>query len=78
MARLDKMVYFVFSMSILVNGCSTKEFSIKKRLCQGNPLSSFLFNLIVEVLSGMFVKVKELGLIRGVVFGNGITHISHL
>ncbi|KAK2660315.1 hypothetical protein Ddye_006848 [Dipteronia dyeriana] len=47
-------------------------------LRQGGPLSPFLFNLVVEVLSMMLFKAKECGLIRGIGFGNNDTHITHL
>ncbi|KAK2641017.1 hypothetical protein Ddye_022780 [Dipteronia dyeriana] len=49
------------SMSVLVNDCPTKEFPIEKGLCQGDPLSIFLFNLVVEVLSNdtiLFLETK--------------------
>lgn len=36
------------STSILVNGSPTKEFRLKQGLRQGDPLSLFLFNMVVE------------------------------
>jgi hypothetical protein len=64
------------SMSVLVNGSPTFQFSIGRGLGQGDPLSPFLFNLVVEVLSVMMLKEKSLDLIRGVGFGNDEVHIS--
>ncbi|KAK3219593.1 hypothetical protein Dsin_013563 [Dipteronia sinensis] len=63
---------------VLVNGCPTKQFSMEKGLRQGDPLSPFLFNIVVEVLSCMLNKVKQLDMLNGAVFGNGAVHISHL
>ena len=65
-------------MSVLVNGCPTEEFFIGKGLRQGDPLSPFLFNLVVEVLSKMMDKARERGMIKGIGFNNDELHITHL
>ncbi|KAK3205558.1 hypothetical protein Dsin_019604 [Dipteronia sinensis] len=66
------------SLSVLVNGGPTKQFSMDIGLRQGDPLSPFLFNIAVEVLSSMLDKAKHMDLLKGAVFGNGEVHISHL
>nr|GEX48664.1 RNA-directed DNA polymerase, eukaryota, reverse transcriptase zinc-binding domain protein [Tanacetum cinerariifolium] len=63
--------------SILVNGSPTMEFQFHKGLKQGDPLSPFLFILVMESLHISVNRVVEAGLFRGVQVGNTI-HISHL
>ncbi|KAK2654365.1 hypothetical protein Ddye_014221 [Dipteronia dyeriana] len=55
----------IATMSILVNGSPSPPFGIRRGLRQGDPISPFLFNTIVEGLSYIFNKVVDLGLIRG-------------
>ncbi|GJV79572.1 putative RNA-directed DNA polymerase, eukaryota, reverse transcriptase zinc-binding domain protein, partial [Tanacetum coccineum] len=52
--------------SILVNGSPTSEFSIKRGLRQGNPLSLYLFILIMEGLHIAIKDAVQASLIRGV------------
>ena len=66
------------SFSVLVNGSPTYQFPIERGIRQGDQLSPFLFNLVVEILSAMLCKAKSLGMINGVGFGNNDINISHL
>ena len=50
---------------MLVNGSPIKEFFMERGLCQGDPLSPFLFNLVVEVLSRLLDKARDRGMIKG-------------
>ncbi|GJR96709.1 RNA-directed DNA polymerase, eukaryota, reverse transcriptase zinc-binding domain protein [Tanacetum coccineum] len=64
--------------SVLVNGSPTLEFSIKRALKQGCPLSPFLFILIMEGLHKALFTAVSSGLIRGVKFDSPEVTISHL
>ncbi|KAK3219240.1 hypothetical protein Dsin_013210 [Dipteronia sinensis] len=64
-------------LSVLVNGSPTAEFGVEKGLRQGDPLSPFLFNIVTEGLSSLFLKAYDLGLVRGATFGEEV-HITHL
>ncbi|GJS67005.1 putative RNA-directed DNA polymerase, eukaryota, reverse transcriptase zinc-binding domain protein [Tanacetum coccineum] len=63
--------------SILINGSPTSEFSLIRGLRQGDPLSPFLFILIME---GLHIALKDalyINLIRGVQVGNPSIRVSH-
>ncbi|GJR93556.1 putative RNA-directed DNA polymerase, eukaryota, reverse transcriptase zinc-binding domain protein, partial [Tanacetum coccineum] len=63
--------------SVLVNGSPTLKFSIKQCLRQGDPLSPFLFILVMEGLHKALSTVVSSGLIRGVKFGSPEVTVSH-
>ncbi|GJT29360.1 putative RNA-directed DNA polymerase, eukaryota, reverse transcriptase zinc-binding domain protein [Tanacetum coccineum] len=56
--------------SVLVNGSPTSKIFIKRGLKQGDPLSPFLFILVMEGLHNALSTVVSSGLIRGVKFGS--------
>ena len=66
---------------VLVNGSPEGFFRCSRGLRQGDPLSSLLFLLIMEVLSRLLKKTEECNLIRGFHVGDvnvvGV-RISHL
>lgn len=66
------------SASVLVNGSPSKEFGMKRGLRQGDPLSPFLFNMVVEGLHMMLVQALNKGMIEGYKVGSKGTVISHL
>ena len=67
--------------SVLVNGMSAGFFSSSKGLCQGDPLSPYLFIMGIEVLSVLIRRAVEGGFISGCNIWRGsgpIANISHL
>ena len=63
--------------SILINGSPTEELQFYKGLKQGDPLSPFLFLLVMETLHISFQRVVEAGMFKGVSLSTTM-HISHL
>ncbi|GJS10251.1 RNA-directed DNA polymerase, eukaryota [Tanacetum coccineum] len=63
--------------SILVNGSPTSEFKFHKGLKQGDPLSPFLFILVMESLHLSFNNVLNAGLFKGIRINSSLT-LSHL
>ncbi|GKA61377.1 RNA-directed DNA polymerase, eukaryota [Tanacetum coccineum] len=63
--------------SIILNGSPTEEFEFGKGLKQGDPLSPFLFILIMESLHLSFQRVVDAGLFHGVKLRDTVT-LSHL
>eukprot|EP00253_Pinus_taeda_P011321 PITA_11321 len=53
------------SFSILVNGSPSETFTPSRGIKQGDPLSPFLFVILMEGLSRLIHKAKEEGNIRG-------------
>ncbi|GJS35690.1 RNA-directed DNA polymerase, eukaryota [Tanacetum coccineum] len=63
--------------SVLINGSPTSEFRFHRGLKQGDPLSPFLFILVMESLHCSFSRVMEVGLYKGISINNSFS-ISHL
>nr|GEX66510.1 RNA-directed DNA polymerase, eukaryota [Tanacetum cinerariifolium] len=63
--------------SILINGSPTEEFQFRKGLMQGDPLSSFLFILIMESLHLSFQWVVNAGLFMGIKLSY-LVNLSHM
>ena len=55
------------SILVLINGNPSREFGLEKGLRQGDSLSPFLFNVVVEGLSVLFRKAADLDLVKGMV-----------
>jgi hypothetical protein len=63
--RWIRACVFHSSMSVLVNGSPTVDFNVRKGLRQGDPLSPFLFLLVVEGLSALMKKAVDSNLFHG-------------
>ncbi|MFS7931420.1 putative RNA-directed DNA polymerase [Helianthus anomalus] len=64
--------------SVLVNGSPTFEFQCGKGLRQGDPISPFLFLVVMEVLSCMIDRGVEVGVLNGIKSPDEGPTISHL
>ncbi|GJV46146.1 RNA-directed DNA polymerase, eukaryota [Tanacetum coccineum] len=62
---------------ILVNDSPTQEFNFHKGLKQGDPLSHFLFILVMESLHLSFNNILNAGLYKGIQLNGSLT-LSHL
>ncbi|GJW37584.1 RNA-directed DNA polymerase, eukaryota [Tanacetum coccineum] len=62
---------------IIINGSPTDEFQFGKGLKQGDPLSPFLFILIMETLHLSFQRVVDAGMFHGLKLG-GTLNLSHM
>nr|GEU50172.1 RNA-directed DNA polymerase, eukaryota [Tanacetum cinerariifolium] len=63
--------------SVIVNGSPTKEFHFHRGLKQGDPLSPFLFLLIMERLHISVQRVVDVDMLRGINIGPSL-QLSHL
>ncbi|XP_057733904.1 uncharacterized protein LOC130949098 [Arachis stenosperma] len=66
------------SMSVLINGSPTKPFKMERGLRQGDPLSLFLFVLVVDVLHRMIREALRNGRIYPLLVGRDNIELSHL
>ncbi|XP_071688307.1 uncharacterized protein [Rutidosis leptorrhynchoides] len=64
------------NFSVLLNGSPSREGIMHRGLRQGNPLSSFLFIIVAEILSKFLSKDLANGILKGCPFGNGFS-INH-
>lgn len=64
------------NFSVIVNGKPGNSFSASRGLRQGDPLSPFLFTLVVDVLGRITNKAKEVSLIEGFEVGRNVSHLQ--
>lgn len=72
-----KDVIFSSQISILVNGSPTKDFEAHMGLRQGDPISPFLFVIVVEGLVGLLRNTSEIGVFKGFNF-KGLCNVDLL
>ncbi|KAJ0788215.1 putative RNA-directed DNA polymerase [Helianthus annuus] len=76
-----KWIFGVLSSAraaVLVNGSPTFDFQCQKGMRQGDPLSPFLFLLVMEVLSCCIFKAVDIRAVLGVQLPNDGPILSHL
>ncbi|GKV35665.1 hypothetical protein SLEP1_g43906 [Rubroshorea leprosula] len=66
------------SVSVLVNGSPTREFTVSRGLKQGDPLSPFLFLMVAEGLNGLIHSAIRKNLFQGVAVGYNGVSFSHI
>ncbi|GJS64753.1 RNA-directed DNA polymerase, eukaryota, reverse transcriptase zinc-binding domain protein [Tanacetum coccineum] len=64
--------------SILVNRSPTLEFYLRRRLRQGDPLSPFLFIIVMEGLHMALNDSLAANMFLGVTIGSSGIHLSYL
>ncbi|CAI8616144.1 unnamed protein product [Vicia faba] len=74
---MDECLRFA-TISVLVNGSPTGKFRVEKGLRQEDPLSPFLFLIVVEGLGMLLNKASEIGRFEGHSFGNQAGSLTHL
>lgn len=67
----------MFNYKVFVNGRPEKTITPTKGLCQGNPISPFLFIMCTEELSYMLNRANQQKKIQGAYVKRGGTHINH-
>ena len=66
------------SFSIFINERPRGKFRCSRGLRQGDPLSPFLFTLVVDVLGRLIDKAIQCKAIRGFIVGKDKVEVSHL
>ncbi|XP_074300422.1 uncharacterized protein LOC141631683 [Silene latifolia] len=66
------------SYEVLFNGAPLQQFRPQCGLCQGDPLSPYLFILCMEVLSANVYKAQQEGLLKGIKLSRNSEALTHL
>ncbi|KAL5538858.1 hypothetical protein UlMin_043555 [Ulmus minor] len=73
----DRISWF-FIKELLINGAYFRDIKPKRGLRQGDPLSPYLFILCIDILSRLFLRKVESGLIHGFKLSRGGPSLHHL
>nr|GEV21779.1 putative RNA-directed DNA polymerase, eukaryota [Tanacetum cinerariifolium] len=66
------------SISVLINGSPSKDFSTEQGLRQGDPISPFLFLIVVEALQVLIIKACNRGIYKCISLVDDESNISLL
>ena len=66
------------NMSVIVNGKAGNSFHASRGLRQGDPLSPFLFIIVVDMLGRLIDVARDKGVIEGFVVGRDRISVTHL
>ncbi|XP_071712515.1 uncharacterized mitochondrial protein AtMg01250-like [Rutidosis leptorrhynchoides] len=66
------------SISVLVNESPTEEFALDRGICQGDPISPYLFIIVAEGLSALIKSAIDTSLFKGIEVGKDKVLVSHL
>ena len=61
-----KSMLEIVNYSVMVNGSHWVNFGKERGLRQGDPISPYLFIMVVEVLGRVFLRKMEGGVIKGI------------
>ncbi|XP_019447318.1 PREDICTED: uncharacterized protein LOC109350542 [Lupinus angustifolius] len=66
------------SMSVLINGSPTTQFSISRGIRQGDPMAPFMFLMVVEGFAGLVRRARSIGVFDGFKIGRGDVEVCDL
>jgi len=66
------------TVSVLINGSPSQQFSMKRGLRQGDPLAPFLFLIVAQGFAELMENAARLQLFEGVKVGRLNVEVSHL